>query len=254
LTPRVVRGTHRHGRYGFRPPRATVLLRRLHAGAAQAAVTIDGTLGDGEWTEAAVYDIGTNPGYTGPSTGVAGKAYLRADQNYLYACLDLTAYTTAANMDHGDLIGISAQIGNGVFKMPDTATAWAQVTEALSGSGRGTPSGTIDGGRTAWYETKAGLSLSLPTDLLITTSFATGHRVTEIQLPLLGLGALHAGDTIYASGIENFNGGMHFLPDTLSATWDSRNYAAITVVPEPATMSLLALGGIATLIRRRRKA
>ena len=28
----------------------------------------------------------------------------------------------------------------------------------------------------------------------------------------------------------------------------------ISVVPEPATMSLLALGGIATLIRRRRKA
>ena len=31
MTPRVVRGTHRHGRHGFRPPSATVLLRRLQA-------------------------------------------------------------------------------------------------------------------------------------------------------------------------------------------------------------------------------
>ena len=72
----------------------------------------------------------------------------------------------------------------------------------------------------------------LASDLLAMDSFATGHRVWEVKMPISSMN-LNAGNTIYALGGINYDKAQHWYPGEL--LWNS--YAPITVsaVPEPST-------------------
>ena len=225
----------------------TLFLAILGASAISAsAVTIDGTIGAGEWTGPGVVTVTIGTGWSYPSSS-SGTAYLRADQNYLYAALDMTGYT--AGMDHGNVIGISASQGSPPFNMPATATAWVEFSESTNSAWwAGGPTGSIDGQFGQWNIT--GVKQTSFLDLLAATDWTSGHRITEFQIPLSGLGGLTVGETIWVSGVENWAGTGHIIPDTMPLTWNSNNYVAMQVEAGAATpdggTTLVLLGGALT--------
>ena len=191
---------------------------------------------------------------------VVGTAYLKADQNYLYAAFDITGWTTAPNMMNGNLLGIGAWTVNGqAGSIP--GVQFQEATAAANWGGGGS-SGSIDGEVGAWRTGPTGSTLqgSLPADLLSATSFATGNRVWEAQVPISSLG-LSAGSTLYVVGGINFGGVTYWYPNQAGLFGPPGNYAAITVeaaapVPEPTTMiagALLLLPFGASALRRMRK-
>jgi PEP-CTERM motif len=207
-------------------------------GAAQAAVTIDGTIGAGEWAGAATYTIQGG-----------GTAYLKADTNFIYGAFDITGWTTAmGSASGGNLLGF------GVWKVNLKAAAsdgveFQQATDKATWGGDG-PSGTMNGLASA-FRINSVLQASIPANLQAMDSFDTGHRVWEVKMPIATMG-VKAGDEIYAVGGINYDKKTHWYPGNL--VWASYAPVVVQAVPEPATMTLLALGGIATLIRRRRRA
>jgi len=120
-----------------------------------------------------------------------------------------------------------------------------------------TSSGTIDGWNTEWSLGGA-QQASLPGDLQSTTTYNGTTRVSEWVIPLGSLG-LSVGDTLILSGsveMGNVSGNPTYVwplghDFNLNEPYGS-TYAEITVVPEPATMCLLGIGGL--MLRRRKRA
>lgn len=191
------------------------------------AVTIDGTISSGEWIGAATYNIGTNYALT----PVSGTVSIIADTQYLYAVLDLTAYTTSTS-HHGDNLGLGVQKGTGGYPSGN----WVEFNEADSQPGNWPlSSGTIDGRAALWQINQVAQS-SLPGDLQAITLWDTGHRVTELQIPLSALGGLSDGDTINVVGDVDFDSSQHWYPAAVPTTWDPLEYAHIALVPDPAAI------------------
>ena len=207
------------------------------------AMTIDGTIGAGEWSGATIYTIGNG----------GGTAYFRADQNYIYAAFDITGWTAAMGVDSGgNLLGFGVWGVNGGYGT-STGIEFQQATDKATWGGDG-PSGTVNGLESA-YRLDAVLQGAIPGDLAAADSFATGHRVWEVQMSLSHFGGLNVGDTIYVVGGINYDGKQHWYPDEL--LWDS--YGPVMVeagsapVPEPSTVLLIGAGLVGLVAIGRKK-
>ena len=224
-------------------------LALVHLSAVQSAsagLIVDGTISSGEWT-----------GATTAAIQGGGTAYFKADTNYVYAAFDVTGWTSAMGAaSQGNLLGFGvwgANNGygssNGVeFQQSTTQQAW----------GGSAPSGTMNGLLSRYAINTVGQG-SIPADLLAADSFATGHRVWEVQAPISSMN-VHAGDSIWAIGGINYNGVVHWYPATKTSGFPSTyveipvQAAAAAPVPEPGSFALAALGvsGIVMVARRRK--
>jgi hypothetical protein len=216
----------------------------LSSGAAMAA-GIDGVIDAGEWTGAATYTIGNG----------GGTAYLKADQNYIYGAFDITGWTSAMGAaSNGNLLGFGVWKVNGGYGT-SAGVEFQQATDKDSWGGDG-PSGTMNGLDSA-FRLSTVLQGAIPGDLQAMDSFATGHRVWEVMMPIGTMG-VSVGDTIYAVGGINYDGLSHWFPDYFpTGGWNQ--YAPVRVeaaaTPEPASMLLLGFGliGLAGFSMRRKK-
>jgi hypothetical protein len=207
-------------------------------------VTIDGTITAGEWTGAATYTIGNG----------GGTAYFKADTNFIYGAFDITGWTSAMGAaSHGNLLGFGVWKVNGGYG--GTGVEFQQATGQANWGNDGN-SGTMNGLVSAWRINGSAPLGSIPGSLQAMDSFATGHRVWEVMMPISTMG-VSAGDTIYVVGGINYGGQTHWYPDYFPTTGGNK-YAPVTVeagasVPDGgATLMLLgsALVGLGALRRK----
>jgi hypothetical protein len=205
---------------------------------AMASIAIDGTISAGEWDGAATYTIGNG----------GGTAYLQADVSYVYGAFDITPWTSASGAySHGNLLGFGVSSQNTPPGYP--AGKWVELQQATNNQNWGGDgySGIINGLESAFrINAQSPPAASIPVDLQAMDSFATGHRVWEVKIPISTLGVV-AGDTIWVVGGINFEGAQNWYPNEL--LWES--YAPVVIpIPEPATMMLLGLGAV--LLRKKK--
>jgi hypothetical protein len=216
---------------------------------AMAAIVIDGTISPGEWTGAANYTIGNG----------GGIAYLRADTNYIYGGFDITGWTAAMGAaSGGNLLGFGVWKANNSAGPLGTGVEFQQSTTPAAWGGDG-PSGTMNGLASA-FRINAVLQGSIPGDLMAMDSFATGHRVWEVKIPISSM-LVSAGDDIWVVGGINYAGASHWYPDYYFPGYNG--YAPVKVaaadsVPEPSTIALIAMALLSMLgfgaMRRRSEA
>ncbi len=207
---------------------------------------IDGTISAGEWAGAATYTIGNG----------AGTAYLSADTNFIYGAFDITGWTAGMGAgSQGDLLGFGVWKANDSYGPTGTGVEFQQSTTAAAWGNDGN-SGTMNGLESA-FRIDTVLQGAIPGSLEAMDSFATGHRVWEVMIPVSSLG-VNAGDTLWVVGGINYNGGVHWYPDTFPANYTG--YAPVVVdaaaTPEPSYFGVLALGlgGFVMVVRRRKRA
>ncbi|MCX5690902.1 MAG: hypothetical protein NTV94_14145, partial [Planctomycetota bacterium] len=218
------------------------------AGTAMADTVIDGSMTSGEWAGATTYTIGNG----------GGMAYFRADTSYVYAAFDVTGWTAAMGASsQGNLLGFGVWKANNSYGASGTGVEFQQsTTDAAWGGGS---SGTMNGLVSA-YRLNTAIQGSINANLQAADSFATGHRVWEVKVPISSMG-VNAGDTIWLVGGINYNGQQHWYPDSFVPGYSG--YAPLEVgplmqtipLPPAAWAGLSTLAGIAGIgfIRRRRQ-
>jgi hypothetical protein len=199
------------------------------------AITIDGDLSD--WGTAWFTDNTATPGYWQSTPIITG--YVTNDNTNLYVALDVQTNEIAK-----DKIPVWL-----AFKT--TAGTYSQFIAPYS---------TMDiGYATTPY---ASSNLPLPTGAAFASILGGGHLYYELQVPLSVLGA-SPGDTLkYLTHVRDFKNSS-IVGDPATATnyhpeaYSWSPYSALqtyggdlTLIPEPATICLLGLGG---LFLRRRK-
>jgi hypothetical protein len=217
------------------------------AGSAMADTVIDGVISAGEWTGAASYTIGSG----------GGTAYFRADTNFIYGAFDITGWTSAMGAaSQGNLLGFGVWKANGGYGTSSGVEFQQSTTQ--QGWGGGGQSGTMNGLASA-FRINTLLQGSIPGSLQAMDSFATGHRVWEVAMPISSMG-VNAGDTVWLVGGINYAGATHWYPDYFPNGYT--NYAPVLVqaaaqavpLPPAAWAGLSTVAGIAGIgfIRRRR--
>jgi len=208
------------------------------------AITIDGTSSPGEWDDATVI----------PVASAKGNVSVYADTNYLYALLDVTGDILDTRLpgeyDHGEKVGININPSGNTWATYQCDLIF-QTCMSAAGWG-GTSAGAIDGFAASQWNVNGADQTSLPAHLATVTLYDTGHRVTELMMPLDTI-APSVGDTLRIGGAVDFSGSSYKYPPGID--WlDPGTYAEITVVPEPVTMAglMLGIGAIGGYIRRRR--
>ena len=209
-----------------------------------SAVTIDGTIGAGEWTGATTVTI------DGGGTG-----FFLADPNYVYGAFDITGWTAAMGAaSHGNLLGFGVWKANQGYASSPGVEFQQSTTQAAWGNDGN--SGTLNGLVSAFrINAQTPPALSIPGNLLAADSFATGNRVWEVKIPISSM-AVTWGDTIWLVGGINYDGKSHWYPPTFL---NNGNYAPLTLpaasgaVPEPASWALMIAGfGMVGFFARRR--
>ena len=213
-----------------------------------SAITIDGTITAGEWAGAAQYTIGNG----------GGTASFRADANYIYGAFDITGWTepNLASTTHGFLLGFGVWGANQSYpNPPGVEFQQANIANAWGNDGN---SGTMNGLVSAFrIDAQSPPAASIPGDLQAMDSFATGHRVWEVKMPISTMGVT-AGDIIWTNGGINYKGQAHWYPDTYMVPVAYKgSYAPITVeagsVPDGGTTLVLLGGALTGLGALRRK-
>lgn len=211
----------------------------LAATAVQAApAVIDGVISPGEWTGATSVVIGNG----------GGTGYLKADNSYIYAALDITGWSAASGVGSiGNLLGFGVwKVNGGAF-----ASAGVEFQQSTNASLVGPTPTLLNGLLSGWRVTalsggtyQTAYQASLPADLMAMDSFATGHRVWELKVPISLLGA-SPGDTIYVAGGIDYDAVSHWYPD-YALTSGFTQFAPVTLpggpVPVPVPGSLALIG------------
>jgi hypothetical protein len=184
-----------------------------------------------------------------------GTAYIRADQNRVYAAFDITGWTAAmGSASHGNTMGFSVGLTGNNYP----AGSW--ITFAQSSIGANTLPGVsgVMNGLDSFYDVEDKAATVIPSDLQAADSFAAGHRVWEVSMSLSHLGVLSPGEKLNIVGGINFDSTQHWYPESFAANKyaNPASYGLITVqgsnVPEPATFALFVLGlaGVGWMRRR----
>jgi hypothetical protein len=223
----------------------TTLLAVGASALAASAVTIDGIIDTNEWTGAATYTIGNG----------GGMAYFKADTSFVYGAFDITGWTSAMGAaSGGNLLGFGVWGTNGGYG--GTGVEFQQSTTSAAWGNDGN-SGTMNGLVSAFrINAQTPPAASIPGSLQAMDSFATGHRVWEVMMPISTMGVI-AGDTIWAVGGINYDKAQHWYPTTFGPPlWGS--YAPIPVEAAPSVpdggLTLVLLGSALTgLVALRRK-
>jgi len=206
------------------------------AAAPSHAVTIDGTISSGEWAGATTFTIQGG-----------GTAYFLADTSFVYAAYDITGWTSAMGAaTGGNLLGFGVWKANGSAGTSGTGVEFQQATNQANWGG-GAPSGTLNGLASAFrINGQNPPAASIPASLLAADSFATGHRVWEVKVPIDTM-AVSAGDTIWVIGGINYNSTVHWYPAGTTPNGFPSSYGPVTLprataVPEPTTWAMLVTG------------
>jgi hypothetical protein len=217
-----------------------VLVAAMAAGTpAIASPTIDGTLSPGEWGSPWFYDNTETPGYWQSTPIFTG--YVTNDTTNLYIALDVQTNETA-------MTKIPVWLA---FKT--TAGTYSQFIAPYDVM-------TIGYATTPY----AASNQPLPTGAAFASILGGGHLYYELQVPLSVLGA-SPGDTLkYLMHVRDFKNNS--IPDDPATTtnyhpeaysWSPygalQTYGGNLIIPEPATMALVALGGIGMLVSRKRR-
>jgi hypothetical protein len=217
------------------------------AAVSASAVTIDGTIGAGEWA-----------GATAVTIGGGGSAFFLADPNYVYGAFDITGWTAAMGAaSHGNLLGFGVWKANQGYAISPGVEFQQSTTQAAWGNDGN--SGTMNGLVSAFrINAQTPPAPSIPGNLMAADSFATGNRVWEVKIPISSM-AVTWGDTIWLVGGINYNGKVNWYPSTFFANGNF-NYAPLTLptapggVPEPASWALMIAGfGLTGAAMRRRR-
>jgi VCBS repeat-containing protein len=170
------------------------------------AVVIDGTFTASEWAGATIATIGNG----------GGAAYFLADSNFVYGAFDITGWTSAMGADSGgNLLGFgvwsldNGYPGDGVeFQQSTTEAAW----------GGGGNSGMMNGLLSAFRIDAGAPEASIPGTLQAMDSFATGHRVWEVKIPISSMAIVS--DTVWVVGSINFDKKTHWYPESFVPAFD----------------------------------
>ena len=206
----------------------------------KADMTIDGVKSAGEW------DAATSI----PVTGGMGNVSVYADTSYLYALLDVTGDIIDGRYvyDHGEKVGININPSGSTWGTYQCDLIF-QISMNAAGWG-GTSAGAIDGFAASQWNVNGTDQTSLPAGLATVTSYGTGHRVTELMMPLDTI-APSVGDTLRIGGAVDFSSASYKFPAGL-AWLDPDTYAEITVVPVPGAilLGILGLGVVGIKLRK----
>ena len=227
----------------------TTLLAAGASALTASAVNIDGIITGGEWAGASVAIIGNG----------GGTAYLKADANFVYGAFDITGWTAAMGADsQGNLLGFGVWKANNGYGN-SAGVEFQQATDKASWGGDG-PSGTMNGLDSA-FRLSTVLQGSIPVSLQAMDSFASGHRVWEVIMPISTMG-VSVGDTIWAVGGINYGGNQHWYGAPWSDPYPA-TYVPVTVeagatppvssVPDSGTTLALLGGALAGLAALRMK-
>jgi hypothetical protein len=208
---------------------------------AAAAVVIDGMFTAGEWDGATTATIGNG----------GGTASFFADTNFIYGAFDITGWTSAMGAaSQGNLLGFGVwSLDNGY---PGDGVEFQQSTDAAAWGG-GT-SGTMNGLLSAFRLDAGAPEASIPGTLQAMDSFATGHRVWEVMMPISSMTIVD--NKVWVVGGINFDGKTHWYPESYGQTF--MGYIEVPVlaaVPLPAAAPFLltALGGLGLFGWRRKR-
>jgi hypothetical protein len=181
---------------------------------------IDGTITDGEWTGAETATIGNG----------GGIAYLKADANFIYGAFNITGWTVAMGANsQGNLLGFGVwNADNSAPPRPNANGVEFQQATAPANWGGGGPSGTLNGLPSA-FRINGVIQTSIPTNLEAKDSFATGHRVWEVKMPISTMTVIDC--QVWVVGGINYDGQQHWYPDTFFPSF--AGYKPVTLQGPP---------------------
>ncbi|MCE5325016.1 MAG: PEP-CTERM sorting domain-containing protein [Planctomycetaceae bacterium] len=164
-----------------------------------------------------------------PAVSMAAEIFVSTDQTGKNVQCDISntqhwTYTVPVNVD----------VQGGLFVMKDGQNTVADITFCL-----------VEGGFSSDFTSR-----SLASTTLTPASFTQSYEAVIFTTPTITLLAGHTYTGVLSSSAAVAGDAQYFIKDGNKAFVDSKG--TIITVPEPATMSLLALGGLAALLRKRR--